>query len=257
MRSNLIRDRWAKGEAVVSAWLSIGNSYTAEIAGHAGYDCVLVDLQHGMSDVLTMIGMLQAISSTPATPIVRVPSNDAALIMKCLDAGSFGIICPMINSAEEARAFVAATRYPPLGTRSFGPARGLLYGGADYFEHADAAIVRLGMIETREGLAELDEICAVDGLDGIFVGPNDLGLTMGRGTLGDPTDPEVKDAILRCLASAKAQGKHAGLFCPSAAVAARRAAEGFDFVVPNSDANLLKAALAAEAKGSRTARTTP
>lgn len=251
MRNNLIRDRWAKGEAVVSGWLSIGNSYTAELAGWSGYDSVLIDLQHGMTDVQTMIHMLQALSGTPATPIVRVPSLDAALIMKCLDAGAYGIMCPMISSAAEARAFVEATQYPPLGNRSFGPARGLLYGGADYFEHANHTLVRLAMIETSEGLASLDEICAVEGLDGIFVGPNDLGLTMGRGTAGDPTDPVVKDAILRCLASAKAHGKHAGIFCPSSAVAARRAAEGFDFVVPNSEVNLLKSALAAEAKAAR------
>ncbi|MFK0274088.1 HpcH/HpaI aldolase/citrate lyase family protein [Ensifer sp. NPDC090286] len=251
MRNNNIRDVWAKGETVVSAWLSIGNAYTAEIAGWSGYDCVLVDLQHGMTDIQTMISMLQAISATPATPIVRVPSCDPAVIMKSLDAGAFGIICPMINSAEEAKAFVAATRYPPLGTRSFGPARGLLYGGADYFAHADNAIVRLGMIETREGLEALDEIVAVDGLDGIFVGPNDLGLALGKGTLGDPTDETVREAILRCLAAAKAHGKHAGIFCPSSAVAARRSNEGFDFVVPNSDANLLKSALNAEANGAR------
>lgn len=251
MRNNKIRDVWAKGDAVVSAWLSIGNSYTAEIAGWSGYDCVLVDLQHGMTDIQTMIAMLQAISATPATPIVRVPSCDPAIIMKALDAGAFGIICPMINSAREAEAFVAATRYPPLGNRSFGPARGLLYGGADYFTHADSSIVRLGMIETLEGLKALDEICSVDGLDGIFVGPNDLGLTMGKGTLGDPTDEDVKSAILRCLSAAKSHGKHAGVFCPSSAVAARRNSEGFDFVVPNSDANLLKSALNAEAKAAR------
>lgn len=251
MRNNNIRDVWERNEAVVSAWLSIGNAYTAEIAGWSGYDCVLVDLQHGMTDVQTMISMLQAISATPATPIVRVPSCDAPVIMKALDAGAFGIICPMINSAAEAEAFVAATRYPPLGNRSFGPARGLLYGGADYFQHADKSIVRLGMIETLDGLNALDEICAVDGLDGIFVGPNDLGLALGKGTLGDPTDETVREAILRCLSVAKKHGKHAGIFCPSSAVAARRSGEGFDFVVPNSDANLLKSALIAEANGAR------
>lgn len=251
MRENRIQTRWAAGETVVSGWLSIGNSYTAELAGWSGYDCVLIDLQHGMTDVQTMIGMLQALSSTPATPIVRVGSLDPALIMKCLDAGAYGIMCPMVNSAEEARAFVAATRYPPLGNRSFGPARGLLYGGPDYFDHADRTIIRLAMIETQQGLDALDEICAVDGLDGIFVGPNDLGLAMGRGTLGDPTDAQVKAAILRCLASAKAHGKHAGLFCPSSSVAARRAAEGFDFVVPNSEVNLLKSAMVSEAKAAR------
>lgn len=251
MRANRIRDVWSEGGTVVSAWLSIGNTYTAEIAGWAGYDCVLVDLQHGMTGVETMIPMLQAISATPAAPIVRVPSCDPPLIMKALDAGAYGIVCPMIDSAEDARAFVAATRYPPLGGRSFGPARGLLYGGADYFDHADETIVRLGMIETREGLEAVDEICAVDGLDGIFIGPNDLGLAMGKGTLGDPTDEGVRAAILRCLSSARAHGKHAGIFCPSSAVAARRAGEGFDFVVPNSEVNLLKAALSAELRASR------
>lgn len=251
MRANRIRDVWAEGGTVVSAWLSIGNTYTAEIAGWSGYDCVLVDLQHGMTGIETMIPMLQAISATPATPIVRVPSCEPAVIMKALDAGAFGIVCPMIDSAEQAQAFVAATRYPPLGDRSFGPARGLLYGGSDYFAHADASIVRLGMIETLEGLEAVDEICAVDGLDGIFIGPNDLGLAMGKGTTGDPTDEGVKAAILRCLSSARAHGKHAGIFCPSSVVAARRGGEGFDFVVPNSEVNLLKSALSAEARAAR------
>lgn len=251
MRANRIRDVWAEGGTVVSAWLSIGNTYTAEIAGWAGYDCVLVDLQHGMTGAETMIPMLQAISATPATPIVRVPSCDPPLIMKALDAGAYGIVCPMIDSAEDARAFVAATRYPPRGGRSFGPARGLLYGGADYFDHADETIVRLGMIETREGLEAVDEICAVDGLDGIFIGPNDLGLAMGKGTLGDPTDESVRAAIMRCLSSARNHGKHAGIFCPSSAVAARRGGEGFDFVVPNSEVNLLKSALSAELRATR------
>jgi 4-hydroxy-2-oxoheptanedioate aldolase len=231
----------------------MGNSYGAELAGCSGVDGVLVDLQHGMADVQTMIGMLQAISATPATPLVRAPSCDPPLIMKALDAGAYGIICPMINSVAEATAFVAATRYPPKGIRSFGPARGLLYGGADYFECADDTIVRLAMIETQEGLDAVEAICAVDGLDGIFVGPNDLGLALGRGTSSDPTDPDVVAAIDRCRRAAVRLGKHAGIFCPSGAVAARRIADGFDFVVPSSDANLLKSAFSAEL---RTARAT-
>jgi 4-hydroxy-2-oxoheptanedioate aldolase len=207
---------------------------------------VLVDLQHGMTDVQCMIAMLQAISSTPATPIVRVASCDPPAIMKALDAGAYGLICPMINSAEEAASFVAATRYPPLGERSFGPARGLLYGGSDYFEHADRMIIRLAMIESVDGLAAVESICSVDGLDGIFIGPNDLGLALGEGASSDPTSPKLAEAITHCLRMARRCGKHAGIFCPSGKVAARRAGEGFDFVVPNSDANLLKSAVAAE-----------
>jgi 4-hydroxy-2-oxoheptanedioate aldolase len=246
MRASRIRNRWEAGSAVVSAWLSIGNPYVAEIAGWSGADAVLVDLQHGMIDIGTMIGMLQAISSTPAAPLVRVPACDPPLLMKALDAGAYGLICPMIDSVGEAEAFVAATRYPPAGNRSFGPSRGLLYGGADYASHADRVIVRLAMIETAAGLSAVEDICAVDGLDGIFVGPNDLGLALDKGAAGDPTDDEVLSAIARCRSAARSIGKHAGIFCPSGDVAARRLAEGFDFVVPGSDANLLKAALASE-----------
>lgn len=251
MRPNKVREVWASGKAAVSGWLSIGNSYSAEIVGMSGVDCVTVDLQHAMTDIQTMIGMLQAISATPACPFVRVPSVEASTIMKVLDAGSYGIICPLVNSAAEARALVHASSYPPRGGRSFGPSRGLLYGGADYATHANETVVRLAMIETREGLAAVDEICAVDGIDGIFIGPNDLGLNMGRAATTDPTDAEVREAILHCLRSAKAAGKRTGLFCPSGEVASRRIAEGFDFVVPNSDANLLKQSLAIELNAAR------
>lgn len=246
MRPNEVRRRWAAGEAAVCGWLSIGNSYTAEVVGWSGVDCVTVDLQHGMVDVQTAIGMLQAISATPATPFVRVPSLDPPLLMKMLDAGAYGLICPMVDRPDEARTLVDATMYPPRGRRSFGPARGLLYGGSDYFGHADETVVRFAMIETAAGLAAVEEICAVDGLDGIFVGPNDLGLALGRAVSGDPRDPVVRDAIARCVRTAKDAGKHVGMFCTSGAMASRCVSEGFDFVVPNSEVNLMRAALAAE-----------
>jgi 4-hydroxy-2-oxoheptanedioate aldolase len=251
MRSNVIRDRWEDGGAVVSAWLSIGNSYSAEIAGWSGVDCVTVDLQHGMTDAGSMVGMLQAISSTPATPVVRVPNCDAAVLMRALDAGAYGVICPMIGTAAEAATFVGATRYPPQGIRSFGPARGLLYGGSDYAENADKTLVRLGMIETLTGLLAVRDICEVDGLDGIFIGPSDLGLALGKGSASEPTAGEVLDAIDQCLTAARGAKKHAGIFCPSGAAAARWIRSGFDFVVINSDANFLKAVLSAEARAAR------
>ena len=131
MRPNKVLECWADGRAAVSGWLAIGNSYSAEIVGWSGVDCVTVDLQHGMTDVQEMIGMLQAISSTPATPFVRVPSCDATIMMKALDAGAYGLICPMVNSAQEAETFVDATHYPPIGSRSFGPTRAVLYAGSD------------------------------------------------------------------------------------------------------------------------------
>jgi len=251
MRANKVRDRWVARQAAISTWLSIGNSYSAEIVGWTGADCVTVDLQHGMTGIQTMVSMLQAISATPATPFVRVTSVDPPLLMKALDAGAYGVICPMIDTAEQARQLVEATTYPPQGLRSFGPARGLLYGGMDYFTHANATVVRLAMIETLAGLQAVEAICDVDGLDGIFIGPNDLSLALGEGVSGDPTEPATIAAIDRCLRAAKACGKHAGIFCPSGAVAARRSSEGFDFVVTNSDANLLKASMAAEVRDAR------
>lgn len=246
MRPNRVRECWSQGKAAVSGWLSFGNSYTAEIVGLSGVDCVTVDLQHAMTDISDMIVMLQAISATPAAPFVRVPNAEPGVIMKALDAGSYGIICPLVNTVQDAENLVNASSYPPIGGRSFGPARGLLYGGPDYPLHANDTIVRFAMIETREGLAEVEAICAVPGLDGIFIGPSDLGLNLGKGTAADPTDAEVRSAIDHCLSTAKAAGKRAGLFCPSGSVAKRRADQGFDFVVPNSDANMLKSALAGE-----------
>jgi 4-hydroxy-2-oxoheptanedioate aldolase len=251
MRANKVRERWEKGEAAVSACVSIGAPYGAEIAGWSGADCVLVDLQHGILDLKDAIGALQAISATPAAPFARAPSCDPPLLMKLLDAGAYGLICPMVNRVSEAKAFVSATRYPPRGSRSFGPARGLLYGGPDYFDRADETIIRLAMIETAEGLDAVEYICAVDGLDGLFIGPNDLALALGYPPSSDPSDAEVVAAIERCLRATRGAGKHTGIFCPSGAVAARRAQQGFDFLVPNSDANLLKSAMALEISAAR------
>lgn len=156
-----------------------------------------------------------------AAPVVRLPSNEPTMAMKALDAGSYGLICPLVNFADEARAFVAATCYPPDGWRSFGPSRGLLCGGPDYAAEADGTVVWREMVETREGLQAVEAICAVEGLDGIFVGPNDLGLNLGHSASSDPAEPGVADAIVQCLAAATAAGKRTGIFCPSGAVARR------------------------------------
>jgi 4-hydroxy-2-oxoheptanedioate aldolase len=251
MRPNKVLECWENGRAAVSGWLAIGNTYSAEIVGWSGVDCVTVDLQHGMTDIQQMIGMLQALSATPATPFVRVPSCDPAIMMKALDAGAYGLICPMVDNVQQAQAFVGATHYPPVGFRSFGPTRGLLYGGPDYFQQADHTLIRLAMIETLPGLEAVKEILAVEGLQGIFIGPADLGLALGKGPAGDPVDADVIAAIEQCRQAAVEAGKRIGIFCTSGAAAARYAAQGFDFVVPNHDANLLKAVLATEVKAAR------
>lgn len=251
MRLNRLRALKAAGTPIVNAWLSIGSSYAAEIVALQGFDAVTVDCQHGMIGFDTALVMLQAISTTAAIPLARPSRLDPAQIMRFLDAGAYGIICPMISNAAEAAALVSACRYPPVGTRSFGPARGIIYGGTDYAAHANDEILVLGMIETRGGLDNLDAIVATPGLDGIYVGPNDLALALGHATNPESDEPEVAAAVARIVAATKAHGKLSGIFCSGAAGATRRIGEGFDLVTPGNDAMLLRAAMAAAVAGSR------
>ncbi len=164
MRRNNIRAVWERGECVVNGWLAIPSAFSAEVMAHCGWDSLCVDIQHGMVDYQTATTMMQAISTTSVTPIVRVPWNDPAIIMKCLDAGAYGIVCPMINSVEDALRFAGACRYPPMGYRSLGPIRAQLYGGSDYAAKANEEIVAFAMIETTPGLENLDSILKVEGL---------------------------------------------------------------------------------------------
>ena len=244
MRPNALRSLKAAGTPILTGWLSIGASYSAEIAAHAGYHAVTVDAQHGMMGFDVALAMLQAISTSGAVPLVRPSANNPAEIMRWLDAGAYGVICPMISTRGDAEAFVAACRYPPVGVRSFGPCRGLLYGGPDYFAGANEVILTLAMIETAEGLANLEAIVATPGLDGVYVGPNDLALALGCTPVPESDDPVMIEAIARIQAATSAAGKLSGIFCGSGAGAARRVREGFDLVTPGNDAMLLKAAIA-------------
>lgn len=233
MRANNVRTRLAAGELVVNAWLSIGSSYSAEGVGHSGVHSVTVDLQHGMLDFSDALPMLQAISATPATPLVRVPALDPARIMHLLDAGAYGVICPMISTPADAAALVAACRYPPLGKRSFGPSRGLLYGGADYVAQADETIMVIPMIETAQAVEEIDAILDVPGIDMIYLGPNDLAFETD-GHVGFPR-PRSEAALAKVLAAATARGIPSGIFCASAEEASSRANQGFRLVTPAND----------------------
>ena len=247
MRKNTLRSIWGGNGCVVTGWLAIPSSYSAEGVARQGLDAVVVDLQHGMIDISTAITMLQAISTTDAVPMLRVPGNEPTIIMKALDAGAYGIICPMVSTVADAGKFVAACRYPPLGERSFGPACGLLYGGSDYFAHANDEIVTLAMIETAEGLENIDGILSVDGLDGIFIGPNDLSLALGEPPSSDPAaGTKAANAIDHLLARTRAFNKHAGIFCASGAIGAKRRTAGFDFIAPGNEFNLLMGAVRRE-----------
>ena len=151
MRENKLRPLWKSGGAAVNGWLAIPNSFSAETMAHQGWDSLTVDMQHGVVDYQAMVTMLQAISTTETVPVVRVPWLEPGILMKALDAGAYAVICPMVNTREDAQNLVAWTHYAPRGTRSFGPVRALLYGGADYPQHANDTIVTLRDDRDREG----------------------------------------------------------------------------------------------------------
>src|SRR5256884_5608318 len=178
VRPNRIKQMWRDGKFVTLGWLSVSHGFTAEVMARQGFDALCVDMQHGTTDMANLWPMLQAVSQTDTVPVVRVPWNDPATIMKALDFGAYGIIVPLINTAADAAKAVAACRYPPVGIRSSGPVRAVHYGGADYVAKANDEIVVMGMVETQEGLANLDAICATPGLDAIYLGPSDLAFAL-------------------------------------------------------------------------------
>jgi 4-hydroxy-2-oxoheptanedioate aldolase len=242
MRENRLRTIWRNGGAAVNGWLAIPSAFSAEVMAHQGWDTLTVDLQHGAIDYQTAVTMFTAISTTNTVPMARVPWNDPGILMKVLDAGAYGVICPMVNTADDARRLVAATRYPPLGSRSLGPIRASLYAGADYHEHANDTVVVLAQIETKEALANLDDILAVDGLDGVYIGPADLSLSFGCKATFDDVEPPVAEAIDHVLARAKACGKVACVHNGTPEYASERIKKGFQFVTISSDARLMAAA---------------
>lgn len=241
MRDNRLRTLWQAGQPAVNGWLAIANSFSAETMAHQGWDTLTIDLQHGVVDYQAMVGMLQAISTTPTVPLVRVPWLEPGILMKTLDAGAYGVICPMVNTREDAQKLVAWTHYAPRGTRSFGPVRALLYGGADYPKHANDTIVVFAMIETAQALDNLDAILSVEGLDAIYIGPSDLSLALGCTPTFDDVDPKAAQAIDHILARAKAHGVAAGIHNGRPDVALQRIAKGFDLVTVSSDARLMAA----------------
>jgi 4-hydroxy-2-oxoheptanedioate aldolase len=241
MRENRLRNLWREDQPAINGWLAVPNGFSAEVMAHQGWDSLTIDLQHGVVDYQAMVGMLQAVSTTSTMPVVRVPWLDPAALMKALDAGAYGLICPMINTPEDARKLVAWTHYAPQGGRSFGPVRASIYGGPDYAERANETIVVLAMIETAQALSNLDEILAVEGLDGVYVGPSDLSLSLGCKPSFDDVDPPVAEAIEHIVKRAQAHGRIAGIHNGRVDVARARAALGYRFLTVSSDARILAA----------------
>ncbi len=242
MRPNRLRELFAARQPAMVGWMSFASPYAAEFYGHCGFDAVAIDLQHGPIFLDAALPMLQALSASPAMPMVRCSGNNFSEIGKLLDAGAYSVICPLIQDADDARRFVEACRYPPMGTRSYGPTRGFLYGGPDYFDRANDTVVTWAMIETPESLRELDAICAVDGLDGIFVGPSDLSISLGTKPPPKWREAPLAPALESCLKAARKAGKMAGVFCTSPDMAADMRKAGYDMLVLANDSVMLRGA---------------
>ncbi len=238
--ANKLKELWQAGTAAVNGWLAIPNGFSAEVMAQAGWDSVTVDLQHGVQDYMSTVQCFQAMQPHPVLPMARVPSNEPGIIGKVLDAGAYGVICPMTNTAAHVQAFVSACRYPPAGTRSNGPVRASIYGPRDgYQKTANGEVLCIPMIETAEAVANLNPILDVPGIDAVYVGPSDLGFSMGLPPILDREEPEVLAVYETVVRAAAERGLAAGIHCLTAAYAKRAVGMGFKLVTVNNDCGLL------------------
>jgi 4-hydroxy-2-oxoheptanedioate aldolase len=255
--TNTFKQALRAGKPQIGLWAGLAHPYTAEICAGAGFDWLLLDGEHAPNSLQTILAQLQAVAAYPVAPVVRPPWNDFVLIKQILDTGAQTLLVPMIQSAEEAAAAVAATRYPPAGIRGVGAAlaRSSRWNRIpDYLERANDQMCVLVQIETPQGLAALDEILAVDGVDGVFIGPADL--SAGMGHLNDPNHPEVRDAIDDAIRRIARAGKAPGILHTNIEHARHYLDLGATFVAVGIDATLLARAaenLAAQFKDAQPA----
>jgi 4-hydroxy-2-oxoheptanedioate aldolase len=238
--SNKLKARLAAGKAAVNGWLAIPSGFSAEVMAQCGWDSVTVDMQHGVQDYQSMVQCFQAMQAHPITPLVRVPWNEPGIIGKVLDGGAMGVVCPMVNTAAEAKALTDACMYPPLGKRSNGPIRAAMYGEASSYQAtANNEILVIPMIETQAGVDNIDEILSVPGISGIYIGPSDLGLSLGMIPILDREEPVILGIYEKLLASCKKHGKWAGLHNGTAAYAGRMIQMGFQLTTIANDSGLM------------------
>lgn len=237
MRANPWLESIRSGGTAIGGWISNSSTINAEVMGTAGFDYVVIDTQHGAIDYSAMLPMLQVLSIGASTPMVRVPSCDSGHIGKALDAGARAVIIPMVNdraSCEEALSF---TRYAPAGERSYGPTRAVLVEGDDYFDFAGDQISVIPMIETREAMNNIDDILSVPGIEAIYVGPNDLSVSLG--IKPNTTDPRLDEAMREIVAGCRRNGVVPGVHA-SAALCDKRIDQGFGMVTVSADVVALR-----------------
>ncbi len=226
--------------ARIGLWLGLADPYAAELCATAGFDWLLIDGEHGPNDLRSMLGALQAVAPYPSHPVVRIPQGDAVLIKQVLEIGATTLLVPMVETAAQARDLVRATRYPPQGVRGVGSglARSSRWGARpDYLQQANDSVCLLVQVETASALAQLDAIAAVEGVDGVFIGPADLSASMGH--LGDPGHPDVQRAIDSAIDRILAAGKAPGILAVDDALARRYIGMGARFVAVGVEATLL------------------
>ncbi|MFG6668212.1 4-hydroxy-2-oxoheptanedioate aldolase [Halomonas sp. HNIBRBA4712] len=246
MPRNTFKQAIGNQQAQIGLWLGLANGYCAELAANAGFDWLLIDGEHAPNDLRTILGQLQAVAPYSVQPIARPPVGDAATIKQYLDLGVQTLLVPMVDTAEQARELVRATRYPPEGIRGVGSAlaRASRWNSIPgYLDHADGEVCLLVQIETKQGLKNLDEIAAVEGVDGVFIGPADLSASLGH--RGDPGHDDVQAAIEDGIARIQKAGKAAGILSANKTLARRYLELGATFVAVGVDTSLLMGALKA------------
>jgi 4-hydroxy-2-oxoheptanedioate aldolase len=240
MAKNTLKERWKSGKAAVNAWLAIPSGFSAEVMAQCGFDSVTVEMQHGVQDYQTMVQCFQSMERHAVTLMTRVPWNEPGIIGKALDGGAYGIICPMVNSKQEAAALVSYCRYPPLGARSSGPIRSGMYGVAGtYQDTANDEVLVIPMIETQQAVENIESILEVPGIDAIYVGPGDLAFSYGRKPKLDHDDAEMLGIYDKLLKACGKRGIYAGIHCGGAAYAARAIKMGFRLTTIANDSGLM------------------
>ncbi len=243
---NLLKQKLKQGKKTAGSWLGLASPLASEIVGRSGFDWVIIDMEHGPGDIMTLISQLQAISGSDVSPIVRVPWNDFVIIKRVLDAGAHGLIIPYVNTREEAVAAVRACKYPPEGIRGIaGSTRAAWFNqfAKNYFPNANNEILIITQVETRTAVDNLDDILEVSGIDGIFIGPMDLATSLGH--MYNPSPSEVQSVIAEVEGKVKKTDKFLGTISKDWEQAKQLFDRGYQLISLMADGNAL-AAIAAE-----------
>jgi len=248
MKENIIKQKLRSGQTVFGSWLTLGNLTAARLLARSGFDWLTVDLEHAPIDWSQAAALFAAVADCGCTPLCRVPEGSVVCVKRALDAGAFGIVAPMIESAEQARAVVAAAKYPPQGVRSVGgPLAALNFAAApaDYYAAANEQTLVVLQIESPAGVESAEAILSTPGCDAVFIGPNDLRFTLRKRLGREPTEEEFEGQIESLVCASRRTGVALGMHTSNAAAAMRRAAQGMQLLAVGSDLSLLNMGLAA------------